>query len=133
MKRISTWEQALNDYIASKRHQPFEYGINDCCMFVADAVIAITGEDPIPEFRGQYNSLATSVIALRDIGEGDLESTMDARVPAIPIGHAQRGDIAFYDGSIGIVAGGYAWFVTDDGLERVPRMLWDKAWSVGRG
>lgn len=133
MERISTWEAALSDYITAKRKQEFEYGVHDCCTFTFGAVEAMTGEDLMAPFRGQYNSLASSVVALRDIGQGDLESTVDAHLPIIPIGRAQRGDVVLYDGSIGVVAGGYAWFVSDDGFERIPRIMWDKAWSVGRG
>lgn len=133
MERISNWESALSEYIESKRNAPFEYGVNDCCMFAAGSVEAITGEDPMAEFRGEYKSLATSVRALQEIGAGDLESTMDGKFPIVPISHAQRGDLAFFDGSIGVVIGSFAWFVSDDGLERVYRPMWDKCWSVARG
>jgi hypothetical protein len=131
--RISTWEDALSGYIVAKRHEPFEYGVNDCCLFAAGAVEAITGEDPMSEFRGQYDSLKTSLKAIKDIGAGTLEETMDAKFPEVEIGHAQRGDLAFFDGSVGVVMGGFAYFVSDDGLERINRSLWDKCWSVGRG
>lgn len=131
--RISTWECALSDYIATKRHEPFEYGVNDCCLFAAGAVEAITGEDPMPEFRGKYDSLKTSLIAIKDIGAGTLEATMDGKFPEVQIGHAQRGDLAFHDGSVGVVMGGFAYFVSDDGLDRINRSLWDKCWGVGRG
>lgn len=131
--RISTWEQALADYIAIKRNEPFEYGVNDCSMFAAGAVEAITGEDPIPELRGQYDSLKTSLKAIKEIGAGTLEATIDAKFPEVSIGHAQRGDLAFFDGSVGVVMGGFAYFVSDDGLERINRSLWDKCWGVGRG
>ena len=131
--RINTWEDALADYIATKRQEPFEYGVNDCSMFAAGAVIAITGEDPIPELRGQYDSLKTSLIAIRDIGAGTLEATIDAKFSEVAIGHAQRGDLAFFDDSVGVVMGGFAYFVSEDGLERINRSLWDKCWGVGRG
>jgi len=131
--RLSNWEQRLSDYITVKRDQPFEYGVNDCAHFVADAVKAMTGEDPVPELRGQYDSEFGSLRVMTEIGQGSLEATVDAKFPEIGIGHAQRGDIAFFDGSIGVVMGTFAWFVSDDGLERVPRSMWDKAWSVGRG
>lgn len=131
--RISTWEDALSNYIVVKRHEPFEYGVNDCCLFAAGAVEAITGEDPMPEFRGKYDSLKTSLQAIKDIGAGTLEATMDAKFPEVEIGQAQRGDLAFLDGSVGVVMGGFAYFVSDDGLERINRSLWDKCWSVGRG
>lgn len=128
--RLSTWENNLAEYISAKRHQPFEYGSNDCANFVAGAVEAMTGEDPMPEFRGQYDTEFGSLRALKEIGEGDLEATVDAKFQEIDVGLAQRGDIAFFDGSIGVVMGSFAWFVSDDGLERVPRSMWDKAWSV---
>lgn len=131
--RISSWEDALSDYIATKRHEPFEYGANDCCLFAAGAVEAITGEDPMPEFRGKYDSLKTSLQVIKDIGAGTLEATMDSKFSEIEIGQAQRGDLAFLDGSVGVVMGGFAYFVSDDGLERINRSLWDKCWSVGRG
>ena len=130
--RINAWEDALSNYIATKRHEPFEYGVNDCCLFAAGAVEAITTEDPMPEFRGQYDSLKGSLKAIKDIGAGTLEATMDSKFPEVAIGHAQRGDLAF-DDSIGVVMGSFAYFVSDDGLERIPRDMWDKCWSVGCG
>jgi hypothetical protein len=130
---MPAWEDALVNYIATKRHEPFEYGINDCCLFAAGAVIEITGEDPMSEFRGKYDSLKGSLKVIKEIGAGTLEATLDGKFPEIGIGHAQRGDLAFFDGSVGVVMGGFAYFASDDGLERVPRALWDKCWSVGRG
>jgi hypothetical protein len=131
--RIISWEEALVNYIAIKRNEPFEYGVNDCCLFAAGAVEAITGQDPMSEFRGQYDSLKTSLKVIKEIGAGTLEATMDGKFPEVEIGHAQRGDLAFFDDSIGVVMGGFAYFVSDDGLERVNRSLWDKCWGVGRG
>jgi hypothetical protein len=131
--RIPTWEEALANYMAEKRHEPFEYGVNDCCLFAAGAVLQITGEDPMPEFRGKYDSLKGSLKVIKEIGAGTLEATLDTKFPEVAIGHAQRGDLAFFDGSVGVVMGGFAYFASDDGLEKIPRAMWDKCWSVGRG
>jgi hypothetical protein len=131
--RINSWEDALSNYIATKRHEPFDYGVNDCCLFAAGAVEAITTEDPMPEFRGKYDSLKGSLKAIKDIGAGTLEKTLDGKFPEVSIGYAHRGDLAFFDGSVGVVMGDFAYFASDEGLERVPRDMWDKCWSVGRG
>ena len=131
--RVPAWEDALVNYIAIKRHEPFEYGVNDCCLFAAGAVIEITGEDPMSEFRGKYDSLKGSLKVIKEIGAGTLEATLDGKFPEVSIGHAQRGDLAFFDDSVGVVMGGFAYFVSDDGLEKIPRAMWDKCWSVGRG
>ena len=131
--RLSDWEMQLSEYVLSKKNQPFEYGVNDCCLFAAGAVEVITGENPIPEFIGAYDSLKTSIKALKTIGSGTLEKTMDAKFTEIQIGYAQTGDLAFHDGSIGVIIDADALFVSDDGLVRVSRDKWTKTWSVGRG
>lgn len=131
--RISAWEDALVNYIAIKRHEPFEYGVNDCCLFAAGAVLEVTGEDPMSEFRGKYDSLKTSLKVIKEIGAGTLEETLDGKFPEVAISHAQRGDLAFFDGSVGVVMGGFAYFASDDGLEQISREMWDKCWSIGRG
>jgi len=131
--RLSDWEMQLSEYILSKKNQPFEYGVNDCCLFAAGAVEVITGENPMPEFIGAYDSLKTSIKALKTIGAGTLEKTMDAKFTEIQIGYAQTGDLAFHDGSIGVIIDADALFVSDDGLVRISRDKWCKIWSVGRG
>jgi len=130
MIRKTNWEEELSDYIASKRDEPFEYGVNDCCMFAAGAVEAMTGENPMEEFIGSYKTLAGSLRSLKNIGEGSLEATIDVKFDEVEIGRAQRGDLAFFDGSVGVVLGGFAYFVTDEGLERISRDYWDKCWRV---
>lgn len=133
MNRASDWEAALSKYINVMRHAPFEYGVNDCCMFAAGAVEAMTGVDAMAEFRGKYDSALSAAKALRDIGAGSLEATIDTKFSEVAISQAKRGDIALFDDSLGIVSGSFAWFVSDDGLERVQRADWQKTWSVGHG
>jgi hypothetical protein len=131
--RVAIWEEALSDYISSKRDEPFQYGVNDCCMFAAGAVEAMTGVDPMEEFKGTYSDLRGSIKALKEIGEGDLETTLDSKFEEVAISHAQRGDLAFFDESVGVIMGGFAYFVSDEGLERIPREMWEKCWSVDFG
>jgi hypothetical protein len=70
---------------------------------------------------------------LKEIGEGDLETTLDGKFEEVAISHAQRGDLAFFDESVGVVMGSFAYFVSDEGLERIPREMWEKCWSVDFG
>lgn len=128
--RLSDWEARLSAYIAEKRSEPFAWGQHDCCTFSAGAVEAITGTDPMPEFRGKYDTALGSV---RVLGGKTLAEVLDDKFEPVPIGFAQRGDLAMFDNCVGVVAGDYGWFVSEDGLERVKRPLWDKAWRVGRG
>lgn len=138
--RTGDWERALAAYIAACEAKPYAWGEHDCAMFAAGAVLAMTGIDPVPEFRGRYRTAAGSVRALRRHGAGTLLQTMDAKFERVGIGFARRGDLAWLDGSVGVVAGPFALFVgaiVDDaeqeqaGLIRAPRAAWQAAWRVG--
>jgi hypothetical protein len=52
MKRYHDWQVRFEAFIRECRHVPFAWGSNDCALFAADAVQAITGEHLCPELRG---------------------------------------------------------------------------------
>lgn len=84
---------------------PFKWASNDCALFAADAVNAITGDDPAAEYRGYSDERE----ALRIIKEaGGLRALVD--LPEKPIGFAQRGDVvlALIEGreTLGVCIGG---------------------------
>ena len=131
-QRKSNWEQVLSDYLASKRNEAFAYGSFDCAHFVAGAIEAITGENPMEGIR-EYNSEIASLRVLKELGFDDLEQFMDSKFTSILVGFAQTGDIALHDGSLGIVIGSKAVFATEIGYTFVDRSEWVNAWEVGRG
>lgn len=134
MMRRSTWEADLSAYLATMADAVFEYGEVDCALFAAGAVRAMTGEDPARAFRDKYNSMKTSLSALRKYGRGTLVDTIDDLFPEKPVAFASRGDLVFYDGSVGVCIGPVALFIGEEvgkpGLVRVPRRDWLKAWAV---
>lgn len=133
--RLSTWEARLGTYLAERRTMPFAWGSNDCALFAAGAVEAMTGSDPAAAFRGAYRSMAGSVRALKQHGAGTLEATIDALFPAIPTGFVRRGDLVWNGEAVGVCVGAVALFVGQEGdaagLVRVPRAEWVKGWRVG--
>ena len=129
--RLSNWEQALSDYLRSKRKEAFAYGSFDCAHFVAGAIQAITGENPMDGVR-EYNSEISSLRVLKELGFDDLEKFVDSKFTSIPVGFAQTGDIVLYDGALGIVVGAKAVFATEIGYTFVDRSEWLNAWEVGR-
>lgn len=132
--RNQDWEQALSEYLAAAETAVFRWGVMDCALFAAGAVLAMTGQDPAAAYRGRYRSMAGSVRALRTYGAGTLEATIDARFAEKPIGFAQRGDLIMQDDRVGICVGADAVFIGQEGeregLVRVPRAEWRKAWAV---
>jgi hypothetical protein len=137
MKRFADWEERLAAYIEPLRRRPFAWGTHDCCTFTLSAVEAMTGQDPMPEFRGRYRSLSGSIRALRKIGAGDLVATLTQKLgePIVP-SLAQRGDVVMAGGSIGICFGPFALMVGQEaereGLIRIPQPFdsWEWAWRV---
>ena len=113
---------------------PFEYGRHDCALFVAGAVLAMTGHDFGAPFRGRYRSAAGAVRALRLHGAGDLPSTMTAALgdPVHPA-FAGRGDVVSDGDNVGISMGGFALFVSDAGMTRRPMPAMATAWVVRHG
>lgn len=131
--RISNWESNLSDYLISKRQEPFQYGKHDCAHFVAGAVEAITGKNPMADITDGYDSQIGSLRVLKRLGFDDVEQFTDSKFTSILVGFAQAGDIALYDGSLGIVISSKAVFASEIGYTFVDRSEWLNAWEVGRG
>ena len=131
--RLSDWEQRLSDYLISKRHEPFQYGKHDCAHFVAGAVEAITGENPMADIAREYNSEISSLRVLKELGFDNVEQFTDSKFTSILVAFAQTGDIALHDGSLGIVISSKAVFASEIGYTFVDRSEWSNAWEVGRG
>ena len=139
MHRYPDWEARLAAYLEPLRARPFAWGRHDCSTFAAGAVEAMTGVDPMPEFRGRYSTARGSVRALRRFGAGTLTATMDAKFEAVPASLAQRGDIVMSSGLLGICLGGFLVAVGSqgdrEGLLRFDRGGWvdPRAWRVQFG
>lgn len=135
MPRISTWEQALADYLAKTHDLPHAWGQHDCMLDWAGAAKAMTGHDFARGHRGKYISKLTAYRYLKTLGFDSPEAMIDSLLPEKPVGFAQRGDVVLdRDGVPGICNGGEALFIlpADDGGGRIlqPRSEWVKAWLV---
>ncbi|WP_298810631.1 hypothetical protein [uncultured Sphingomonas sp.] len=136
MHRLPDWEARLAAYLEPLRLRAFAWGEHDCCLFTAGAVLAMTGVDPMPEFRGRYTTPIGAGRALRRYGAGTLDATLDTKFAPIAPALAQRGDIVMTDGLLGIAWGPFLFGVGSEGeregLVRVDRASWvdPLAWRV---
>jgi hypothetical protein len=55
MTRFQDWQVRFEAFLKARRREPFAWGSNDCALFAADAVEAITGEHLCPQLRGHRN------------------------------------------------------------------------------
>jgi hypothetical protein len=52
MKRFHDWQLRLEAFSRERRNVPFRWGANDCALFAADCVEALTGERLLVGLRG---------------------------------------------------------------------------------
>lgn len=86
---------------------PFEWGTNDCGLYIADAVKAMTGEDIAHDFRGKYKTETGAKRQLAKLYGGGLDKVMDAKLERIEVPFVQRGDVVLFAGDLGPTLGIY--------------------------
>jgi hypothetical protein len=155
MQRKHSWPEDLHAFIEARKREPFCWGKNDCCIFTADAIEAMTGVDVAADYRHlSYSDEAGAFAALHSVTGG--QTVEDAATYAankygmklLPsVLFAQRGDLVLFDQAtvsgnaalpaagaqaLGIVNhnGKHALFVSTRGVARVPVKSCTKAWRV---
>ena len=132
MQRKPDWESALGAVLDDYAERPFEWGRADCCLFIADAVQAMTDVDPAAAYRGRYSNETGARLALKRHGKTTLVATFDAAFGAsVEPARAHRGDIVQIDElTVGVCMGAFGYFVGDAGLVRRPYADFARAWVI---
>lgn len=142
MTRLPDWEERLGAYIASVRDRPHVWGEHDCILHGASAAEAQTGVDIAEAYRGKYADRKSAAAILKAQGKGTLLRTLNATLSKRRPAMARRGDLVWFEGSVGVCLGREAAFVGEEllaesagvamreGLVMIPRRLWSKAWAV---
>ena len=142
LTRKPDWQTLLEQFLRDHQYRPFRYGVWDCCLFVCDAILEMTGTDPAAAFRGKYSSRKQALTAIYEqTGRKSIESiveqvTDDLQMPEIRTNRAARGDVVLIERprelSIGLVAlNGYELIVvSQQGLWRLPPTHGLRAWQV---
>lgn len=134
MTRHTDWRRRLTAYLAEKSRQPFEEGRNDCALFAAGAVQAMTGRDPAGDWRGAYDSTLAGMRALKEAGYDDHVAFAAAHFEEKPAAFARPGDIAVVPGpdgpALGIVQGPGIYVLNPAGLAIVPLTAAHRAFGV---
>lgn len=140
--RLPDWQSRLAAVIKARQQDRFEWGRNDCCLFVCDCVQAIVGIDPGATFRGLYDDRETGYKFIRvQLDDPNATvATIAARIcqtmgfveiaPAL----AQRGDVGLYRGAagetLGICLGGHWAFLLETGMTYLSTAEIARVWRV---
>lgn len=137
IQRLPGWPEAFASALSHVQNKPFEWGVNDCCLFACNCVLAITGTDLARTFRGYQNRKeAIALIA----GYGGLYQLAAAigkehGIPELPTLKARRGDVVLFEGgngpALGICTGDKIAAPGDTGLIGYPIRDALHAWRIG--
>lgn len=130
--RYADWDQRLLEFFDRMKNEPHAYGSNDCALFGANAVQAMTGNDLAAGIRGTYS---TEMGAAKIITPyGGLFGFIDTKLPRDELAFCQRGDLVGIDGELGpfiaVAFGTVAISVHDHGTTHVPMTQALARWRV---
>lgn len=130
--RVDDWPSRFFEIIEARQKMPFEWGKNDCVMFAAACIAAMTGDNPIEDLK-PWKSQKTAMKRIEEVG--GFEAWLDSRYERVEWYDAQRGDVGLLeqtDGPIVVMnVGGYWAGPSDEGLTRSPQGAVYRAWRVG--
>ncbi len=134
MTRKTDWFNNLTALIEDRRNTPYRLGTNDCCTFAADAVLAMTGNDPAKDVRGTYSTpeQAEAIIESNGGHAGLLTKYLgESKGPNC----ARRGDLVTFitpngTDSIGVCLGTTFACPGDDGLNIFDIQRAIRSWQV---
>lgn len=130
--RARDWQSRLEAFISERSSMPFAWAANDCCSFVFDACVAMSGHDPLAPYRTYSNELQAQRILSRLGGVRALAALVCG--PEIPPALAQVGDVGLVDlggrESLVLCTGGGWTGPGESGLVRMPAELATAAWRA---
>jgi hypothetical protein len=134
--RLPCWPERLAALIEARRSHGFVWGAHDCVTLAADAVLAMTGADPLAAYRGTYD---TEEQAERIIGPDGLEAFVarlldEFGAREVRPAYARRGDWAIVNignqALCGVVLAGDVVVPGADRLQFVPQRRAVRAWGI---
>lgn len=144
LKRTKHWATCeYNQHLVERAEAPHVYGVNDCCLFAADGIKAMTGVDIAEDFRG-YSTEQGALKAIAKVAGGS--TVQDAAVYCAkkydlaeldqPL-KAQRGDLVLIEEADGFkmglvhLSGACAVVPGETALRRVDLAAIKRAWRIG--
>lgn len=137
MLRHEDWRRRLGAYVKSVRAEPYAFGTQDCWLFIAGAVEAMTGIDHAAKHRGRYSTARGAISrVLKPIDAKNMFGVAGHYFEEIAPAFAQIGDIMaiptddIFGASLGILNGERILVVTASGIDTRDRSEATRAFKV---
>lgn len=131
MTRFPDWPMLLDSIVTARLRAPFAWGVNDCALFAADCVLAMTGVDLAKDLRG-LNALQASRYVRSCGGMSGVASK--ALGPACRVRDAVQGDVLLVPAgkrkALAVHSGNGALLPGANGLMMVPLSVAVLAWRI---
>lgn len=128
--RLDSWEKNLYAYLETVG--PFQWGANDCCSFVSNAIQIMRGDDVWKDYRGYKTKLGAQKILKKSDGLEGLWTKILGEPVNVKL--LKRGDVVLYsnnnDPLVGICLGVNFVALNLDGPIYVSMNLAEKGWVV---
>jgi len=144
LKRTVHWAtREYHHFLSTRRHRPFAWGSNDCALFCADGIHAMTGVDIAAAFRGKYSDEESAMTSIHEVAGGhtiaDAAAWCAEQHGLAECVHplmAQRGDLVIVYAAQGLLSGlvdlngRHVLLPGQRGLVRLPISLVTRSWHV---
>lgn len=135
LTRVECWPDRLVETIERHRSAPFVWGKTDCARLFSEAVLAVTGVDPLADYP-PWSSEAEAAEILSVAGYATMKTYCDAHFPSIAVAEARRGDLVMPEAIVplmcpAVVVGAMAVSRDVSGWAVMPLDLMTRAWRVG--
>lgn len=133
MKRYPDWQVRMQAFVRERRKMPFAWGRNDCAVFAADYLEAVTGERVCTDLRAHTN--AREALQTLERAGGVRAIATRALGEPIPVVLAGVGDVVVIAvgkrEALAVCNGGTAVAPGPAGVVAVPMQQALAAWRVG--
>ena len=134
LPRLGDWPQRLSAHCQLWNNTPHDWNGADCVTFAADAVLAISGVDPIEDLRGRWTTRSGALRVIKNEGFSSLSEIVASRFEECRIDEVGRGDIVMCPGEAGefvaVVMGHYAVAPGEHGLMQVSLQFAERGFKV---
>ncbi|GGA65013.1 DUF6950 family protein [Pelagibacterium lentulum] len=135
--RKHDWRKRLGQYVDNVRTKPYAFGYQDCWLFVAGAVSAMTGTNHAKKHKGKYKTARGALGIMRRAGANNMADFAGLYLEehSAPV-FAHIGDVMAiptddaFGFSLGILNGERVLVVTPNGIDTRDRSEATRAFKV---